>query len=147
MACQEVGPKGRVVGVDLRPLDPPPINENMVAIVGDLADDAVLARVLEELGRPADVLLCDAAPKLTGIRDTDRANEERLLEAIEARIPVLLKPGGDLLVKLLECPEAQAVARRIAAGFDRSRILRPRATRKGSSERYLLARSLQAGTG
>ncbi len=34
-----------------------------------------------------------------------------------------------------------------SAGFDRSRILRPRATRKGSSERYLLARSLQAGTG
>ena len=51
----------------------------------------------------------DAAPKLTGIRDPDRANEERLLEAIEALLPQLLREGGSLLLKILEGPEAQAI--------------------------------------
>ena len=43
--------------------------------------------------------------------------EERLLEAIEMQIPLLLREGGDLLVKILEGPEAQIVDRRIRMRF------------------------------
>jgi 23S rRNA (uridine2552-2'-O)-methyltransferase len=85
-------------------------------------------------------VLCDAAPKLTGVRATDRAREEALLETVEALLPTILAPGGDLLLKLLESPEAQAIAKRIGARFERSRTLRPKATRKGSSEKYLFGR-------
>ena len=59
------------------------------------------------------MLLSDAAPKLTGVRATDRAREEALLEAIEAAIPRLLAPGGSLLVKLLDCPEAAGFVKRV----------------------------------
>jgi 23S rRNA (uridine2552-2'-O)-methyltransferase len=88
----------------------------------------------------ADLVLCDAAPKTTGIRDVDRAAEERLLESVEALLPQLLRPGGDLLLKILEGPEAQRIDRRIRLSFSRARTTRSRATRKGSSERYLVAR-------
>ena len=86
------------------------------------------------------MLLSDAAPKLTGVRTTDRAREEALLEAIESALPRLLAPGGALLVKLLDCPEAAGFVKRTRSRFGSARELRPEASRKGSSERYLLAK-------
>lgn len=140
VAAQIVGPRGRVVGVDLAPIDPPLTNENTVAICGDVAEPTVLEALLVALGGPADVVLSDAAPKLTGVRATDCAREVALLEAIEAALPRLLRPGGSLLLKVLEGPDAQLVDRRIRDRFERARGLRPKASRKGSTERYLLAR-------
>ncbi|HEY5656979.1 MAG TPA: RlmE family RNA methyltransferase [Myxococcota bacterium] len=140
VAAAAVGPRGRVVGVDLAAIDPPLDRENVIAICGDLTEPTVLERVLEALGGSADVVLCDAAPKLTGIRATDTAREAALLEAVDAALPALLKPGGNLLLKILEGPDAQQVERRIRGRFESARGLKPGATRKGSSERYLLAR-------
>ena len=139
VAARAVGRRGRVVGVDTAASDPPLTDANVFALVGDVTEASVSTRVLEALGGPADVLLSDAAPKLTGIRVAARANEEALLEAIAARVGELLAPGGDLLVKLLACPEAEQISRRLRARFQKARILKPRATRKGSTERYLLA--------
>jgi 23S rRNA (uridine2552-2'-O)-methyltransferase len=142
VAAERVGASGRVVGVDLAAIDPLGI-ENVFAIQGDFSEPRVLQAVLDTLGGPADVVLSDAAPKLTGLRDVDRAREEALLEAVAAAIPTLLRPGGDLLCKLLDSPEADAIGRRLGQLFREARTLRPEATRKGSAERYLLARSLQ----
>jgi 23S rRNA (uridine2552-2'-O)-methyltransferase len=141
IASERVGPTGRVVGVDLAAIDPPLDNANVIAMTGDIREPAVLQAILGALGgRPADLLLSDAAPKLTGIRDADRAREESLLEAVAAALPILLRPGGDLLCKLLDSPEAEAIARRLSARFAEAKTLRPEATRKGSAERYLLGR-------
>lgn len=141
VASEVVGLAGRVVGVDLAPLNPPLDLENVFAFEADLSDSATLERIRAELGGTADVLLCDAAPKLTGIRASDRAREEALLEAVEWSLPQLLRESGSLLLKLLECPEAQKISQRIGRDFASARILVPRSTRKGSSERYLLAQS------
>ena len=143
VAARAVGSEGRVVGVDLRALDAPLEEANVTVLEADLTAPDVAARVRAALGGPADVLLSDAAPKLTGIRDTDRAREEVLLEAIEALLTDLLRPGGDLLVKLLEGPEAQQIAKRLEKRFDRARSLKPKASRKGTTERYLLGRGLR----
>jgi 23S rRNA (uridine2552-2'-O)-methyltransferase len=141
VAAQLVGPKGRVVGVDLAEIDPPLELANVVAIQGDLSEASVSKGILEALGGwPCDVLLSDAAPKLTGVKATDRAREELLLEAVEALIPLLLRPGGSLILKILEGPEAQAIERRIRGRFDKAKATRPDASRKGTSERYLVAR-------
>jgi 23S rRNA (uridine2552-2'-O)-methyltransferase len=140
VAAQAVGPAGRVVGVDLAAIEPPLEFANAFAISGDFAEPPVLEEVLEKLGGPAEVLLSDAAPKLSGVRATDRAREEALLAAVEAAALRLLAPGGALLVKLLDCPEAVGFAKRMRSRFDSAREIRPAASREGSSERYLLAR-------
>jgi len=145
VAAARVGPEGRVVGVDLAAIEPPLGIENVIALTGDIAEPAVLQRILEELGGPAQWLLSDAAPKLTGIRATDRAREEALLEAIEAALPLLLAPSGGLLLKILEGPEAQVIDKRLRARFAKARAARPRASRKGTTERYLVAEGYRGG--
>jgi 23S rRNA (uridine2552-2'-O)-methyltransferase len=148
VAARAVGRDGRVVGVDLAPLDEPLEAPNVAVLRADLTSPGIAGRILEALDGPADVVLSDAAPKLSGVRASDRAREQELLEAIETLVPELLNAGGGLLLKILEGPEAQAVERRLRARFARARSVKPRASRKGSSERYLLARGFEpAGSG
>ncbi len=142
-----IGPSGKIAGVDRAEVDPPIPERNVTTFVGDLEDADVAARLLESLelgdGALADVVLSDAAPKLTGVRETDRANEERLLEAIEALIPKLLKPEGSFVIKILEGPEAQAIDKRMRKMFAKAKTVKLESTRKGSTERYLVARGFK----
>jgi 23S rRNA (uridine2552-2'-O)-methyltransferase len=128
------------VGVDRAAIDPPLEIANVFAFEGDIEDPSVAGRIRALLGGRCDVLLSDVAPKLTGVREADRAAEERLLDAVEALIPLLIREDGDLLVKLLECPEAQQFQQRMRAAFARVKTVKASATRKGSTERYLMAR-------
>ena len=132
----------RVASIDVHLAETQPLEiANAIALNGDFSREEVRAEILARLGgKAADTVLSDAAPKLTGVRDRDRAEEESLLEAVEASLPTLLRPGGTLLLKILESPEAQGVDKRLRACFGQARTLKPRATRKGSAERYLLAR-------
>lgn len=107
---------------------------------GDFGDAETRARLLELSGGPADVLLCDAAPKLTGIRAADRAAEELLLDALAVSLPELLRAGGAMVAKLLESPEAQHFAKTIKRRFQKTDVHGLKATRRGSAERYLLGR-------
>lgn len=146
VAAKLVGPGGRVVGVDLAAVEPKIPAAQVVSLVGDLEDPKIAERLREALGAErADVVLSDAAPKLTGVRERDRANEERLLEAVEKLLPELLAKGGAFVVKILEGPEAQVVDKRIRASFEQAKTVKLDATRKGSTERYLVARGYHGG--
>jgi 23S rRNA (uridine2552-2'-O)-methyltransferase len=140
VAAEAVGAKGRVVGVDLAAIDPPLDNENVIAFCADLTQPSVVEELIERLGGPADVLLSDAAPKLSGIRAADQAREGALLEGVEALLGQLLRKGGTLLVKILEGPDAVRVDRRLRGEFESAKTVKPSASRRGSSERYLLGR-------
>jgi len=128
------------VGIDRVPLEAPFAEGQVVFVLGDLTDEGTAVRLLAALGRPADVVLCDAAPKLTGVRAADRANEEALLEAVADLTPRLLRAGGTLVTKLLQSPEAERIAKALGRRFAQPRVHGLRATRKGSAERYLLGR-------
>ena len=143
VAAAAVGSGGRVVGVDRSEIEPALENANVVALTADLADPSTAEQILGLMAGPADVLLSDAAPKLTGVRDRDRAMEEELLMAVSELVGPLLKPGGSLLVKILQGPEAQRIERDLRRRFASAKQVKVTATRKGSSERYLLARGFK----
>jgi 23S rRNA (uridine2552-2'-O)-methyltransferase len=118
VAAEAVGPRGRVVGIDRSEMEPLSDNANVVALIGDLLDEAVGEQIVDLLDGSAHVLLSDAAPKLTGVRDRDRALEEELLLGVNQLMARILQPGGSLLLKVLQGPEAQEVERQIRRRFD-----------------------------
>ncbi len=147
VASDAIGPSGRIVGVDLTAIDPPLTNENVFAISADLTQPSVATELLELLGGRAHVLLSDAAPNLSGIRAADQAREGALLEAVEGLLDHLLGVGGTLLIKILEGADAALVDRRLRTHFESAKTVKPAATRRGSSERYLLGRGYKGPSG
>src|SRR5690349_3881144 len=77
VALERVGPEGRLVGVDVVPIDPLGA-PNVQLLTADVREATSGAAILSALGRPADVVLSDLAPKLTGIRDADDARSAEL---------------------------------------------------------------------
>jgi len=137
LASQRVGSEGRVVGVDLATIEKLPA-ANVSVLIGDVRDPATADAILARLGRRADVVLSDLAPKLTGIRATDEARAEELHEATLALLPRLLEPSGRFVMKTFMGGGFEATLRATRALFDDVKTTRPDATRRGSSELYVL---------
>ncbi len=129
----------RVVAVDRIPMDP---IEGVEIIQGEVGAPELADALTERWGRCFDVVLSDLAPATSGQADLDRLRSEALVEEVLALSERLLKPGGDVLVKLLKGAEAH-IAQIARPRFDRIRHLRPKATRKRSSELYLLLTGLR----
>ena len=143
VAAARVGANGRVVGVDLEPIEDLGI-DNVSTIVGDVRDDAVLQRVREAIGGRADVLLSDMAPKLTGVKIADRERHLELIEAAIACARTLLGSDGRLAIKLFSGVEAEATTR-LNRFFSSVIKFRPPSSRKGSSEIYAIASGVRDG--
>jgi 23S rRNA (uridine2552-2'-O)-methyltransferase len=138
VAAELVGPSGRVLGIDLEPIEPLPL-ANVVVLVGDIADPELPARARALLEGAADVVLADLAPKLTGIAPRDAARAAELAEHTVRFAAATLRPGGTLVMKTFGGPEGEAVRAALVPAYARVRLVGLKATRKGSSERYLVA--------
>jgi 23S rRNA (uridine2552-2'-O)-methyltransferase len=123
-----------VAGIDLLPVDP---IEGASLIQGDIFDPAAIAGLVELAGGPAGLVLSDLAASATGQRAVDRLRADGLAEAVLGLLPELLAPGGDLVLKLLRGVEA-GIAADARRQFERVRLIRPAASRTGSSEIYLV---------
>jgi 23S rRNA (uridine2552-2'-O)-methyltransferase len=137
VASERVGPRGRVVGVDvaaIAPLAAP----NVSVVRGDIREPATVAAVRASLGHAADVVLSDVAPKLTGVRATDDARAAELLHAVLATLPTLLRPGGHFVTKLFMGEDYERLLADIRRRFSLLHTTRPEATRRGSAELYVV---------
>lgn len=140
-AAERVGRQGRVLAVDLAPLQP--IN-NVEFIHGDFAEQAVLERCLAALGgRRADLVISDLAPNLSGIRDTDQARSLALAELALDFAERALAPGGSLLIKLFQGAGTDAFRKQLVERFQKVMLRKPQASRAESRELYVLARGFQ----
>lgn len=138
VAAERAPRDARIVGVDLQPLEPfadPRVN----SIAGDIGDPGIADTILDLLGGPADLVLSDAAPKLTGIAATDDARLETLGLAVLEATGRLLRPGGTLVIKLFTGAAGSIVRSAIAAVFRSLRATRPDTSRRGTSEIYVVA--------
>lgn len=140
-ASSRVGPRGRVIAMDLQEIEP---IRNVQSIRGDFSDMAVFKQCVEALGgRRADLVISDMAPHLSGIRVTDQARSMHLAELVLDFAGQVLKPGGDLLVKLFQGQGTDEYRQELVERFQRVMVRKPRASRDSSREFYVLARGYE----
>jgi 23S rRNA (uridine2552-2'-O)-methyltransferase len=126
----------RVVGVDLLPIDPVAGAE---LILGDFNDPDLPARLAEMLGGPADLVLSDMAPNTTGHHATDHLRIIALAElALDFALRVLA-PGGGFVAKVFQGGTEQNMLQPMKLCFASVRHAKPPASRKDSSELYVVA--------
>lgn len=139
------GPRGMVIGVDLQPIAPLK-EKNILLVQGDITAEDTQTKIKELLGCPADCVLSDLSPRLSGIRDADVSRSVELARTALIVASVLLKTGGCFLAKIFMGDETQTLVAEAKTRFSSIRCTRPEATRKGSSEIYLIAREFRKGS-
>lgn len=125
-----------VVGVDLLPVDPIP---GAILIQADFTDPGVDRQLIDALGGPPDVVLSDMAHNTIGHRQTDHLKIIALIEIAAEFAIRTLKPGGHFVTKNFQGGDAGGVLEQLRAEFREVKFVKPAASRKDSSEVYLVA--------
>ncbi|MBF0136474.1 MAG: RlmE family RNA methyltransferase [Magnetococcus sp. DMHC-1] len=141
VALQHVGPQGIIVAVDLLAMDP---LSGAEIIQGDFLQAATLLEVQRVLGRPADLLLSDMAPNMSGIKAVDQPRGELLAEAALEFAAAVLKPLGAAVIKLFDGPGFHDLVRGARIAFGQVKVVKPRASRGRSPEHYLVCQGFRA---
>jgi 23S rRNA (uridine2552-2'-O)-methyltransferase len=143
VAARTVGPKGLVVGVDLEAVEPFP---GFTFVRGDLESDTTQAAARAcLLGRRASAVLSDMSPNISGTYGLDHLRSMLLARlAVDFGLP-LLEEGGHLVLKTFEGEYSSDLVRRLRPRFGRVKRFRPEATRKASSEVYVVAMGYDGG--
>ena len=139
VAAEAAGPRGRVLGFDLQPVKP--LSEPGVQVfeLDVLAQDAP-PRIGELASESVDCVLSDMAPRLSGIRDVDRRRALELARKAFDLARAILKPGGAFLFKTFTGADVEVLLKEMSDCFQTVQRVRSAATRKGSSEFYVVAR-------
>ncbi len=131
--------RGRVLALDVLPMD---AVAGVEFIHGDFTEDSVLADLLRRLGDDrADLVLSDMAPNISGNKAVDQPRSMYLAElALDFALKVLRKKGT-FICKLFQGQGTDDVVTAARAAFEQVKIVKPAASRPGSSEIYLVARN------
>lgn len=127
---------GAILGVDILPMDP--ISGATLMELDFLAPHAEKA-VIEAVGGPVDIVLSDMAANATGHRQTDHIRVIALAEAAFDFSLKVLKPGGAFVAKFFQGGAEKELQQRLQQAFAKVRYAKPPASRKDSSETYLVA--------
>lgn len=139
VAREKIGDKGFVLGVDLQPIAKLP-HDNVETLVADITDPQTLELIQQNLPRPADVLLSDASPKISGVWSVDHLRSIELARAALRIAEGVLAPGGKSLVKVFQGELLEDFVRELKGKFELVKISKPLASRKGSAEVYIIAK-------
>jgi len=138
-----VGEKGFILGVDLKEIEPFE-EENVLTIVGDITKDKTVKIIEELLPRPADAVISDVSPKISGIWEVDHARQIDLAEQSLKIAEMILKPRGNFFVKAFEGDLLPDFIRKMRRRFGKVRVIKPPASRAKSSEIYILGMRLKS---
>ena len=129
--------EGQLCGVDLNPIAP---LEGVISFIGDFTTAEIQEKVRAAMP-VVNVVVCDAAPHLSGAKSYDQArimalNEDALMFAAS-----LLKQGGNLVMKSFQGEDFNDLLELVKERFYSVRVIRSKATRRGSTECYIVAKN------
>jgi 23S rRNA (uridine2552-2'-O)-methyltransferase len=142
IALEAVGEEGIVVGVDLewiRPMD----EENFLTVRGDFTNDETLQEVKSLINGTAQVIISDASPKLSGIKDIDNLRSADLADNALKVCDHLLMQGGNFVLKVFQGEEFNNTVKNIKERFKTIKTTKPPSSRKGSIEMYVVAKGFR----
>jgi 23S rRNA (uridine2552-2'-O)-methyltransferase len=143
IAARKVGPKGKVVGIDLLPIDP---MAGVDFIELDFLDESAPGKLIELLGGPADVVMSDMAANTTGHKKTDHLRIIGLAEAAIYFAREILAPGGAFVAKVFQGGTESQLLSDLKRDFAVVRHVKPAASRADSAELYVLATGFRGAT-
>lgn len=135
VAAEVVGPGGRVVAVDITPIEP---LAGVVTLQSDITDPTALIEMRVLLGRPADAVISDVSPRISGNRIADAARSLELAQASLEAAGEVGRPGGSFCVKLFRGPDFDAFVGQLRTLYAQVRTVIPEATRQESREAYVV---------
>jgi len=139
--ARQVGPQGKVIAIDILPLDS---IDNVLFIKGDFTEQAIYKQCLYSLdGQNADLVISDMAPNISGIKSSDQARSMHLAETARDLACQVLRPGGDVLIKIFEGEGVTEFRQGLKEHFRQILTRKPRASRDSSREFYILARTFR----
>ena len=131
--------RARIVAVDVLPMDSLP---DVEFVLGDFREDDVFEQLLQAVGEDrADLVMSDIAPNITGTKVVDQARSMYLVELALDMARRVLRPGGNFVCKVFQGAGFDEFLRDVRNSFERVKVMKPKASRPGSREVYLVARN------
>ena len=131
----------RIIALDLLPMDALPSVE---LIQGDLTEDDTLQVLLSMVeDTPVHLVMSDMAPNMSGNKAVDQPRSLYLAELALELAQKTLERRGSFVCKMFQGQGTDAFVATARDAFERVRIIKPKASRPGSSEVYLVARNYQ----
>ncbi len=137
---RRTAPKARIVGIDFLPTDP---IDGVDILQLDFMDETAPARLAEALGGPADLVLSDMAANTVGHPQTDHLRTMGLVEAGLEFATEILRPGGAFVAKVLAGGADHGLVAELKRRFATVKHAKPPASRKDSSEWYVVAQGFK----
>jgi 23S rRNA (uridine2552-2'-O)-methyltransferase len=128
---------GQLLGVDLNPIAP---MENVITLMGDFGSPEIQKKICEFMPL-VNVVVCDAAPHLSGTKAYDQARVVALNEDALRFAEKFLKQGGNFVMKSFQGTDFNELLELVKECFYSVRGIRSTATRKGSTECYIVAKN------
>jgi 23S rRNA (uridine2552-2'-O)-methyltransferase len=138
VAADLIGDDGRLIALDILKMDP---FAGVEIIEGDFREDSVYQQLVDVLGdSPVDLVICDMAPNISGVKSVDQPRSIYLAELGLELAKQVLRPGGDFLVKVFQGEGFDELRKDMLSNFAKVLTRKPKASRSESREVYLLAR-------
>lgn len=144
VAKELVGPDGVVIGVDISSIKP---FEGIQFIQGDVTKTETIEQLKDLMnGKLADVVISDMSPDISGNYSVDQARSAWLSQCALQAATLLLRSGGHFLCKIFEGEDTKEILEKVKHQFTVVKIFSPEASRKSSSEVYIIAKSFKKPT-
>lgn len=138
-AQKAIQPKGKVIGIDLKPIA---ISSEAIFLQKDIfkLKTEEIQNLLDKNNLPDkfDVIISDLAPSTSGIKDVDSERSLELIKKAFSFISLLLKKEGSFVCKAFEHYDVHFLVKKMSSSFKFSKMFKPKATRKRSKEIYVI---------
>jgi 23S rRNA (uridine2552-2'-O)-methyltransferase len=134
--AERVGAKGRVVGIDLDPVEPP--YANVETLVLDISSPEALGVVTSKLPQGADAVFSDLSPTMMGVWEVDSGKQIDMTKAAFAIACKVLRRRRNAVFKVFQGEFTDEFIRKARKRFEKTDLAKPEASRKQSSELYMV---------